>query len=84
MSTELESQVTEVVAETIAESSGREIDLTPTTELLSSGFLDSLTLLQLLVELQERFEVELDVDDLTETAFETPKAIAALIEERRS
>ncbi|MGF1464672.1 MAG: acyl carrier protein [Sandaracinaceae bacterium] len=82
MASDLETRVTELVARTITESSGREVALTPETALITSGFLDSLTVLQLFGSLQEEFEVELDMDDLTETHFETASAIAALIEER--
>ncbi|MEO1336764.1 MAG: acyl carrier protein [Myxococcota bacterium] len=79
---EVLDQVIRLVAETIEEASGRAVDLTPESELLNSGLVDSLAVLQLFTKLQEAFEVELDVDDLTETTFGTPSAIANLIEER--
>lgn len=80
---ELETKVTTLVAATIEESSGRAVTLESETELLSSGLLDSLTVLQLFVALQDEFGVELDVDDLTEASFGTPRAIAGLIEDRQ-
>lgn len=83
MSSELETQVTTLVAETIHESTGLEVDLTPETALIDEGYLDSLTVLQLFAKLQESFEIELDMDDLTEESFESTKGIAALVAERR-
>lgn len=79
---DVQTRVIELLRRTIEESSGREVDLAPDTELMASGYLDSLTVLQLFVALQEELGVELGVDDLTEQAFGTPKAIAELIEER--
>ncbi len=79
----LETEVTKVVADTIEESTGLTVDLTPETALIDEGYLDSLTVLQLFAKLQDTFEVELDMDDLTEETFGTTRDIAALIDERR-
>ena len=79
---EVQTKVIDLLRRTIAESSGREVELELDTELMGSGYLDSLTVLQLFVALQEELGVELGADDLTEQAFGTPKAIAELIEER--
>ncbi len=80
---ELQATITTLVHETIKSSSGREVELTAETPLLDTGYLDSLTLLRLLAELQEAFGIDLDVTDVTEDAFATPGAIAALVEARR-
>ncbi|MBO6939328.1 MAG: acyl carrier protein [Deltaproteobacteria bacterium] len=79
----LETEVTEVVAATIEESTGLTVELTPETALIDEGYLDSLTVLQLFAKLQDRFEVELDMDDLTEETFGTTRGIATLIDDRR-
>lgn len=81
-SNELTQKVTDLVTETILEASGRNVELGADTPLISSGYLDSLAVLQLFTKLQETFEIELDVDDLTEATFGTPMAIAQLIDQR--
>ena len=79
---ERQQKVIELVRETIEEASGRAVDVTADTDLITSGFLDSLAVLQLFNKLQEGFGIELDVDDLTEANFGNAKSIANLIEER--
>ncbi len=80
---ELAEEVRKLVTATIEESTGRVVELEDETALIDEGILDSLTVLQLFVRLQETFEIELDMDDLTEETFGTPRAIAALVEDRR-
>ncbi len=80
---DLAQTVANLIAETIEESTGNEVEVKTDTALLTSGILDSLTVLQVFVALQEEFDIELDVDDLTEEAFGTPNAIAELVSERR-
>jgi len=81
---EMVSKVATLVQQTIADSSGLEVEVGPETALIDSGYLDSLTVLQLFVALQEEFGVELDADDLTEETFGTATAIAQLLEERQN
>ncbi len=51
----------QVVLEVIAEVAGRPLsDLTPTTELVAGLNLDSSKALQLLIELEERLDIEID------------------------
>ncbi|MEM1416585.1 MAG: phosphopantetheine-binding protein [Myxococcota bacterium] len=82
MNAELQTRITALLESTIQDSSGRDVTLEAETPLLDSGYLDSLTLLRVLVELQEAFGVELDVGDLTEESFATPQAVAELVEAR--
>ncbi len=80
---EILGTVVGLVRRTIAESSGREVVVEADTELIAAGHLDSLTVLQLFVALQDELGVELGVDDLTEEGFGSPRAIAALVETRQ-
>lgn len=80
---DLQATITTLVQETIKSSSGRDVELAAETPLLDTGYLDSLTLLRLLAELQEAYGIDLDVTDVTEDAFATPAAIAALVEDRQ-
>ena len=78
----LQERVIAVIAQVIEEASGRAVELNADSALISSGHLDSLAVLQLFNQLQETFDVELDVDDLTEERFGAPRTIADLVEER--
>jgi D-alanine--poly(phosphoribitol) ligase subunit 2 len=49
-------------------------------DLIDTGLLDSLGLVEVLFELEQRFGVELSLEDLDIDSFRTTKRIAALIE----
>ncbi len=51
--------------------------------LLSSGILDSLSLLRLIDYIQEDMGVEIDVEEITPDNFQTINAAARLIESKR-
>ena len=53
------------------------------TPLLDEGWLDSLRIVRLVSFLESRFEVAVDLEDLTPENFETLEHIAALIERAR-
>ena len=71
-----------LVRDTIRQSAGREVDIEPDSELLASGLIDSLTIVQLFSGLQTEFGVALAVTDLTETHFGSCRRIAELIASR--
>ena len=75
----MEALVSTLVAKVIRENTGRELDPAPTEPLISSGYLDSLSMVQLIIEMQESFAVQLAVEDLSADNFETVRAIASLI-----
>jgi acyl carrier protein len=77
------AKILELVQTTVEETAGERPDIQPSSPLISSGILDSLSMMRLYVELQDTFEVPIDISDLTEEAFETVEAIAALVELRR-
>jgi acyl carrier protein len=52
------------------------------TDLLSTGLLDSLTLVELLVHLEQSFGVQVSVDDLEMDNFRTIDSIATYIGQR--
>lgn len=62
-----------------------EVDVpTEIDNLLDSGHIDSLTLVDLLLELEERYGVEFAADDLDPEHFSSVEAIADLVNRRRS
>ena len=52
-------------------------------DLVDGGFLDSLALVELVSELEQRFEIELPLDELDIENFRTVGRIASLVESRR-
>lgn len=48
--------------------------------LVSDGFLDSLDIMNLIMELENKFEIEIDPEDVLSENFESVEAIAALVE----
>jgi len=74
------AEVGELVHEVILEASGQRPQLGPRDDLIGSGHLDSLALMQLIVRLQSALGVDLDISDVTEENFGTIEAIARFIE----
>lgn len=53
------------------------------TRLVSDGILDSLDIMNLIVELESEFDIEIDPEDILSENFESVEAIATLIEKCR-
>lgn len=58
--------------------------ITDNTELIDSGLLDSLTMMDLLVFVESDFEVRLDFQDIRPDLFKNPATISQLILERQA
>ena len=58
-------------------------DLDPDTNLLDAYILDSFSIVQLAVFIQERFGVELEAEDFSRANLATLSSIVALIDKRR-
>ena len=58
--------------------------ITDSTELIYSGLLDSLTMMDLLVFVESDFDVRLDFQDIRPDLFKNPATISQLISERRA
>jgi D-alanine--poly(phosphoribitol) ligase subunit 2 len=52
---------------------------TPDTDIVDSGALDSFTMVELLVTLEERFGAEIPIEDLDVEHFRTARSIALLV-----
>jgi acyl carrier protein len=61
---------------------GCDEEIDPDIDLLESRILDSYSIVQMAVFIQERFEVELDADDLVRANLSRLSAMAALIEKK--
>lgn len=54
----------------------------PDDDLIESGTLDSLSLIELLFQLEEEFGIALELEEIDPELFRTPAAIARLVESK--
>jgi acyl carrier protein len=78
----MEPKITSLVVRVIRESSGREVALAYEDALISTGYLDSMTMVSLIIELQAEFGVQFDVSDMSVENFESVRAISKLVQSR--
>lgn len=57
--------------------------LNPQSELVATGILDSLLIMDLIAHLEQAYRVRLEEDDVSPANFRTTTALAELIESRR-
>ena len=74
----------DVLIEYIRAETGFKGALSANEDLLQSGVLDSFNIVSLAMFAQERFEIELEGEDLTRANLATLAALVALIEKRRA
>ena len=55
------------------------MDVTAETSLLATNILDSLEFLSLVEYLQEKYDVDIDEDDMSPENFESPSTVANLV-----
>jgi acyl carrier protein len=72
-----------VLTDYVRSESGYKGDLDPDADLLESNILDSFSIVQVAVFIQERFGVELEAEDLTRANLATLSSMVALIDRRR-
>ena len=73
-----------VLSDYVRSESGYKGDLDPEADLLDANILDSFSIVQLAMFIQERFDVELDAEDLTRANLTTLTNIVALIDKRKA
>jgi len=78
------SDTLKVLTEYIRSEIGYEGALSADDDLLSNGVLDSFSIVSLALFAQERFEVELDGDDMVRDNLAKLSTLAALIDRRRA
>jgi len=57
-----------------------DVDFENTTDLVDGGHLDSLDVITLVVELNESFNIEINVEDILPENFNSAEAIGALVD----
>ena len=70
--------VTELVAQEVLQDRGV-VELNPATNLIEAGLIDSLAIVLLVELLQERFDIEIEPEDVVAENFGTIAAIADLV-----
>lgn len=60
------------------------VDFETQTALIDDGILESLDIVTIVAEIMDKFDVELNVDDLLPENFNSAQAMMALIDSRRS
>jgi acyl carrier protein len=74
----------EVVVERLLRLFGDELSIdvaSPTTDLIETGLLDSLALVELIAAIEQEFSVDLALDALEIDAFRSVESIAAFVED---
>lgn len=78
--------ITEKVSRYLSEVKGlpQGFELRPETQLLQSGLIDSLGMVDLVAYLEQSFSIAVDDDDMVPENFETVAAISAFVERKRA
>jgi acyl carrier protein len=79
---ETETIITKFISEELLRGDG-EVSLEPNASLISTGILDSLGLLKLLLFIEERFNLKVKDGEVHPSNFETVNHIAAFIEAKQ-
>src|SRR5258708_39812009 len=74
----------EVLSDYVRSESGYKGNLNPEADLLEAKILDSFSVVQLVMFIQERFKVEFEAEDLTRASLATLSNIVALIDKRKA
>jgi acyl carrier protein len=74
----------ELIRDYIRQESGYSGTIDPDLDLLDGNILDSFSIVQLAIFLQERFGIELESEDFARAHLATLSGILALVERRRS
>lgn len=77
---EVEQPIMEYISAVVAETGGGPV--TPDTQLLEAGVLDSINLVRLVQFLEERFGISIPDADMGAELFESPASVTAYVERR--
>jgi acyl carrier protein len=78
---ETEAIITRFISDELLRGDG-EVSLEPDSSLISTGILDSLALLKLLLFIEERFQVKVEDGEVNPSNFETINRIKAFVESK--
>jgi len=72
------------IMEIIEVISRRSEDITPDTYIIRDGYIDSLNIFQIIIEIENRFNVSIGIMDAIVEDFSTPNTILALVNRLKS
>jgi len=76
-------KIREIVQETI-DSSGLEIEVDDEMSLIDGGLLDSMSIVKLVQELQQTFDIDIDFADITISNFDSIAVLNEYVEARKT
>lgn len=76
-------KIREIVQATI-DSSGLEVEVDDEVSLIEGGLLDSMSIVKLVQELQQTFDIDIDFSDITISNFDSISALNEYVEVRKS
>ncbi|MEE9331538.1 MAG: acyl carrier protein [Methylophilaceae bacterium] len=79
----ISEKVREIVQETI-DSSGLGIEVDDEMSLIEGGLLDSMSIVKLVQELQQTFDIDIDFSDITISNFDSISALNQYVEARKA
>lgn len=82
MVNDVEGKIIEIVMQTVKNMSGFTIELTNDLSLIDGGILDSLSIVNVVQGLQEAFDIEIMVSDITLDNFDTVQLVGNFVKER--
>jgi acyl carrier protein len=78
-----EKELLLLVASVIHESTGRAVEIRLEHKLIEDGYLDSMSIVNLILALEEKYGAQVDIMDVTEENFGSIAAITKTVSERR-
>ncbi len=76
-------RIREIVQETI-DASGLGIEVEDDMSLVEGGLLDSMSIVRLVQDLQQEFDIDIDFGDITITNFDSINVLSAYVEDRKA
>ena len=78
----MEAQISSLVTQVVLENTGHRVELGIDDPLVGDGYLDSMTMVSLIIALQSEFGVVLELGDMSVPNFDSVRAIAELLRSR--
>ncbi len=74
----VEEKIIQLLKENIEEL--EDVELTPDTELIAGGYMESFEVIELITDLEKLFHIDISLDEIRLEEFNTPASIAGIVE----
>ncbi|PJZ70482.1 hypothetical protein CH373_05260 [Leptospira perolatii] len=78
-SIDLRQEVTSLVCEVVKNSTGREVEISTETKLIRDGYLDSLSMVNLVLRIQSNYGIQVEISEMEESNFGSVDRISKFI-----